>query len=362
MSISKLTDYPRVYLDTAVLHNIADQLGAHEERTNLPSRRSIQSLVDAVTESDAALLVSVGHIVDLVTADEETRARFVAALRLFPRVLGVACDPFSAQYQALRAALDGQPQSPRWDLYLAEFPRVDDLVSSSQLESARSIAQEGARIHEGRRLAATFRRPDERMKKRLPKLVQRLLAADSEHALAACLQEWNDGDMLTTEEQVVAGGDLTPVLDLFRQMKSRLEFLSELYGLEVSAMLEHVISCPESAQLGFAGLRTPGGFERWLETARLEAPGMYVVAALLKAQVRNVQRQPQQGDRMDFFHAFILPFVDVATIDRANFPALSRALLETQTARGRVALKNPGADLRALVQAVRESAQRQKSA
>lgn len=346
------SETPRVYLDTAILHSMADRIAGCAERNDLPTREDAQSFIDAMKESGSVLLLSHGHLVDVADADEQTWSRFVGVLECFPLVGAIVHDPFAGQHHALQEALGGRPQTPPWDLTIVRLPSIGELFSAAQMASARSIARQGERIHDGRLCAALYGRSDEKLKKHAPQLAMQLLDADTEDALALLIHEWNDRFGLASAVAEISREELKNMVSFTQQLKQEVSRLARLYGLDVRDMLEHAIACPESAQLGFAGLRTEGGFDRWLETARVAAPGMYLAAKLMRYQVRNTRRNPRTGDRMDFFHTFAVPFADVATTDRANYPALSEAMSKVQSRCG-VVLRNPGSNLSGLIEAVR---------
>jgi hypothetical protein len=123
-------------------------------------------------------------------------------------------------------------------------------------------------------------------------------------------------------------------------------------GVSVEELLEHAICHPVSAAFGFAALGLRGGFDAWLEAARRVAPGLYFAAKLAQSNILDGRRQPDNGDRADYWHAVLSSYVDIATVDAHNFATLTRARAVANTIRPTRFLKNPGASLRGLIDAI----------
>lgn len=112
-------------------------------------------------------------------------------------------------------------------------------------------------------------------------------------------------------------------------------------------------NAPEMTLLEDLPLVTKGGLEAVKRHAQQVAPGVALRVALAAAKGRDVSRAPRESDLADTFHIPNVPYVDVATVDNANYAAIMPTLAKCSTPRPVKLLRNPGRDLGPVLDAVR---------
>lgn len=305
-------DELRMYLDSGVLLDLADSLlGSKARKWSAPEA---QKFVDSANEAGATLIISLGHFADWIDADASTRARVASLIMLFQRRALLYGDALRGPMELLRKDAMGD----YWDLNLIQLE--DPIAVIADLEaSARSLANENRRIHSLREKLYNGLRATGRSKSMINALLRTLL-----------VPVWKlPSSLLSVHQLSKSEQPRLQFLDYVRfawwrrPIRRFLESEALKHAISVDELVRVAVESPECIQFGFAN---PREFGSWLERARVIAPGIYLSAIYTRENERNRERRPQPGDRMDVFHVTVIPYVNIATVDRNVFKALERGL------------------------------------
>lgn len=333
----------RLYLDTGALALIADCDASPPE---------IQRLLDSVQRNSVVLLISVGHLFDIARGDEPTRARVAAAIDLFPSKAVAFHRPQQHERAGLAAALSGDVSvvspEPR-SLPLRSFASWADFLRREGIgpEQLDQMAQPISLFGEAKNQSFDFRRehadPPE-MAAILPQILSAMAQVSSAEDLMARLAH-------LFPDPSAARAWAATFWPIFEASKAQLAPIAAERGVSLENLLLKLQKRPEAVGADLAGIGVKGGYDRWLEVARDVAPGTWLSALLVKANVRNERRRPGMGDSADHEHAAHLPYVDVATVDAHNHAVLHPALKQRPDLQVRL-LKNPTRDFAEVVEAM----------
>lgn len=349
----------RVYLDSALLMDMTDAAipGKPDARPRF-SEADVQAVLHAMRDSDALLILSLGHLADVMrNLNERTQARVATLLDQFPRVAMVEGDLSVELIERVeRGLMDPMSIDHRWDLPLWEGKSMGSLLlrDSDYRERAKRIAQDNTRHYSFQKLGFELRQRKQANPKWLRELYPRMRFARTREQVETAVREalpqlGFDRDSTTNandERMLDWAGKFWPwLMELVVQRASAM-------NVDPSAFFERAIKLPTSVALGIRGVRTPADWKLWCEAALHIAPGLYLAVQLLESNFRDVGRDPDEGDRADIFHALLLPYVDLATVDAHNFAVLDRSWLSARR-RPQATLRRNGKDLVELAHAVR---------
>jgi hypothetical protein len=287
-----LTAWPRLYLDTGDIIDIAD------DRVDPVL---VENLTSASYERGVILVVSIAHFQDILQVDQPSRDRISTALERFRLRAFVMQGPPEVEFAA-GGAVD-------IDLNIAGNIRElnDASKSASSLRTLQAAQDSLHRAFVGYQQARA----------RQPRQVSTQAANLGMQVLISLVRGWLAEDAET-------------VLEYWR-----LQDGLELDDWERDALLEQI---RPFAKLLSEIQRMPDLPESW-RTVVLDAlrasvnhssetptPGHYVSGQLNGANMMNITRGPKASDILDVSHVAHLPYVDIATCDRAAFAAVSRRL------------------------------------
>jgi hypothetical protein len=307
-------------------------------------------------EVGAALVVSFAHVWDFTRAtDEATRRRVGAAVDSFPLAVFMTDDPTRGERDNLQAYGERDDwRGPPSDLLpqqlkaivVTDFageallnttvvPQVEQLVGASmQMTEAEAFAREVARD------AAVAPAKDATVQ-----AFELLAHAESADELLAFVRA----------EQLKPAGAAAQVEANWPQTEAavraqwaafapmRKQFQAQFGAGEVAAERAARLMLNKSglSSINFAGANIRGDASRRTEIMAWLSPGLALVAALAQRHDKNVARDPRYSDRADLEHMKYVPYVDLATVDAANFEVVSRLRSKLRCPRQVRVLRNP---------------------
>jgi hypothetical protein len=303
----------RVYLDTGVLADAADRTAPWDD---------LEPLLSAMSDTDAVLVVSLGHVIDLHRArDTVTREKMLEVVGQFERVMGVGKDILAAERAAVREGAEWEPGTvpPSLTLMPLEDPQRE-LVSAIAQDAANVVGMAHAADLSGRSAQGA-------PSKETNTLFERALrAVASGEAISVGDLYGPAANALPREIRAQMEKSLAQLAPQFAKLRQKSQALGER-GVTAAEFARQLAKRPAATEFDFDWFDVRGKHEAWLANARQHAPGNYLVWILRRHQ-EQARRQLDPGDRADRIHAAILPYVDVATLDREN-----HAVIETHWAR-----------------------------
>lgn len=334
----------KLYLDTGAIALLAD---------GQVSDQQVQRLLEAARHHQAVLLVSAAHVIDISRSDDPpTQARMAAVIEAFPFKAAVVRRPQDHEKGGLDAALTGDASIDRpttGSLPVRPFVRWDDFMRQEGFnhEHLDAISTTFSRFGEAKNLSFEGRRiaqaPPE-MEAAMPHILSALVQASSAEEFIARLA-------FALPHLPMAPSQVEAIWPIMATSKPALLELAAERGVTLESMVLKLWKRPEAVGADLAGIGVKGGYDRWMEVARHVAPGTWLSALLVKANVRNERRRPGMGDSADQEHVAYLPYVDVATVDAHNHAVLSTALRQHPSLSVRL-LKNPTRDFAEVIEAM----------
>jgi hypothetical protein len=277
-------EWPRLYLDTGLLLEIAD---------GLIEGPILTRLLTTMADLPAVLVVSKDHMQDAIPrGHDENRDHFAAAVQRFPFRAVVVREP--------REIEPWTEASQDIGLCLIE----DFLELVTRPEARPHLAQLSAaqdKIHTATSVSQVVRRMDP-------------LSPKASELAFACMVTLARGWM---------GTDISEILAMWEESKGRLadgERASIVVALTLWAELvrEHILTDEDREKFARDFLDT---FD---DTSRIHSPGMFLARRLTGCWQRDTARNPKRGDSVDVMHASYFPYVNIATCDRSAFACLAK--------------------------------------
>jgi hypothetical protein len=277
--------WPRLYLDTGLLLDIADGNVKNE---------NMDDLLATMARGPVLLVVSKDHIQDVLPLSrDESTDQFAAAVERFPHRAVVDREPHDIE------PWSNGPQ----DIGLSLIDDVSGLVrhpAARPYMAKLSAAQE--QLHRTSSVSQAERRGSPPLSAKANELALRCLAT-----LAGGLLGTDVSDIIAWFEPE------------FRGQISDAELATIIATLTPWAALvrDHVRSDADHERL-FRDFRDNFG-----DASRLHSPGMFLARRLAACWSRDLARKPRRSDSVDGMHASYFPYVDVATCDRSAFTCLA---------------------------------------
>jgi hypothetical protein len=310
--------WPRLYLDTGDLNDIADG-------------RADTTVVDRLTsvcaERGVLLVVSSSHFQDVLRVDQVTRDRFSTAL-----------------------------ERVQWRAAVMHGPEDLEIEAKQPVDIALVLAGNIRELTDASARASNFLRLKE---------VQGWL---HEALAAAQLVRVKRGGQPLTQPAFILGWNVLLAIISGRNPTGNVATLFEVLRLEAGI---EVATWERDAIIGEAGPfatllarveQLPDLPDDWRLTLLLNlraslnprsdttTRGQYLSARLSGSFVQNIQRRPRPSDVVDFGHVSHLPYVDIATCDAASLEGVRRHLGRITCPRSVKLFRN--SQLRAVVDAV----------
>lgn len=309
-------EWPRVYLDSGVLLEIAD--GRLDE-----SRLS--QLVALMTRRPKWLVVSRDHMQDVVSrTDVSSRDRFAAAVELFPFRAVVYREPHEIEPWT----------SGQRDIQLRPMVAFRELLAEPT--AAPHLARLAAVQDRMHRAASTSQ---------IARRTSPSLSAKGSELVIGCLVTLANGWMGTDVPAILAmwEGDAQDALP-DRERQSIIGMLSPWAQVLADYERDYSPSAEDRVKLL---LMLIDSFD---DHSHIHSPGMFLARRLGSCWHRNVARKPRRSDSVDGMHASFFPYVDIATCDASAFSCLSPWLDKVCGIRRPIVVRN--GDVAALVQAL----------
>lgn len=308
--------WPRVYLDSAILLDIAD---------GRLDRGLLSRLLAAMTKRPKWLVVSRDHMQDVMSrTDAGNRDRFAAAVEQFPFRAVVHKEPHE---------IEPWTDGPR-DIELRPVAAFRELLqepAAAPYLAKLATAQE--QLHVASSSAQAVRRTDPPLSPKGNKFVTR------------CLVTLARGWMGTDVPGILAMWEAEAEESLSdAERSSIISMLTPWAGLLSDYEREYSPSAEDRDKL-LQNFR-----DSFDDASREHSPGMFLARRLSGCWHRNVHRKPRRSDSVDGMHASYFPYVDVATCDASAFSCLAPHIGAVSGIRRPILLKN--GDLTALVEAV----------
>jgi hypothetical protein len=287
-----VSEWPRLYLDTGDLLAIADGKADAE---------IVERLIASCGERGVLLVVSRAHFQDVAAVDQATRDRFSSVLERFRWRTVVMKGPEDLEAVA----------TERIDIGLELAPNIRELndasVTAAGMQRLRAFQQD---IFEAFDASQQVRVRASRS----PSLRAKALGV-------MCLVSLVHGS---------PQGDLATIFEIHRREHGfdvedweQAAVVAEIEPMaEVLASVLEMPDLPEDWRL-LALLHLKASVNGGFETS---TPGQSLATRLTGGFVRNVGRRPQRSDVVDMAHVSHLPYVDVATCDRAAFAVINQHL------------------------------------
>lgn len=327
-------DAPLVALDSGVLIDIADGTRPADD---------VNDIHDAMRDVGALLLVVPPHLSDLwPSTDTATRSRWQSAINAFPRKAVTLVLPAAAEKAALDAALAGchlPPQEP--DLIIEEVVifRLEDLVDG---ETDRLLTTQGgfaSRSAEAQQVGHDAARADGHDQRTnvdnefVAKVVEDLLAGRD---LASMLAP----HALVPDDFQLLAANLPQLVSVLRSQIER-------HGGDARRAARALALGKSVSDLSWAA--TKGGHERWLALAPDIAPGEYLAYELRRRRDADHTRKSRASDLADLEHVKVVPYVDLATLDRENWAVIEELVKKVRRRRQAHVVPNGASDLAARI-------------
>lgn len=287
-----VSEWPRLYLDTGDLLAIADGKADADV---------VDRLIATCGERGVLLVVSRAHFQDVAAVDQATRDRVSDVLERFRWRTVVMQGPEDLEALATEAV----------DIGLALAPNIRDLNDHSvtavsmqrQLAFQQEVFEAFAASQQARVRAG--RSPSQRAKTLGVMCLISLVHGSPQGDLATIFEihKREHGFDVEAWEQEAILAEIEPMA----------KFL---------ASVQDMPDLPEDWRL-LALLHLKAGANTRFETL---APGQYLSTRLNGGFVQNVGRRPLKSDVVDIAHVSHLPYVDVATCDRAAFAMINQHL------------------------------------
>lgn len=281
--------WPRVYLDSGILLDIADGRLDPELWTRL---------LASMTTQPKWLVVTLDHMQDVLARTESgSRGRFGVAVERFPFRAVVSREPYEIEPWSggLR------------DIQLRPIDRFQDLlVEPAAAPKLAELAAAQDQMHLAASTVQSIRR------------TSAPLSAKASQFVIRCLVTLQRGWMGTDVPAIVAmweSGNGDVLLDAERQ--TVIDMLTPWAALLADYDQQYPLSAEDRERL----LRTfRDSFDY---NSREHSPGMFLAHRLSGCWQRNVTRKPRRSDYVDGMHASYFPYVDVATCDASAFSCLA---------------------------------------
>ncbi len=354
---------PRVYLDTALLIKLADQKLSTEYT---------HTVFRLFKESGAALIVSDAHIQDLCMAsDPLSNDRVFALISQFP-FIAMASSPIGEELELSAPYLHTATPKPKWsDLQLRPIANFRDFISQSTNRLAKG-KMAGTLMQVMTQAAAAGKKRDPAVSgKRVRKagvahFTDALRNGDGKNLLSSLAEGLREVgipeekieetlapfrplmDLVNSLDQVEAvvrkgsyakGVDGTFVDTTTRNMRAWLGSRSlvdvaleelrkavEKNGGTIDEFMSNFGTVPSRPLAHPLWAAVPGGADRWHEVAPTHAPGCYLQNALAYSRMKDSTAVPRDSDWTDDIHVTFIPYVDVVTVDKANFVKIEKTL------------------------------------
>lgn len=301
---SESLDAIRVYLDHAILADAAD---------GTPPWDDLDALLGTMQEHSAVLVISLGHIIDLHRADDPaTKEATVGVVERFDRVVGVAEDVLIDERAAHRSSDEGAIW-PLTDLHLVDVqdPRRE-LLDTPGGEHVARVVEKAHAANEAARAAGGATKHAQALFERA---IRALASGRDELNLRDLFG--NEVDAMPEDTRAQVESYLAQVAPILGQIGAKFASVVEQRDIRSSTFAKQLAKRPEAAEFEWDWFDVRGKHEAWLERVRERAPGNYL-AWLLRRHQGQRGRQLDEGDRADRLHASVLPYVDIATLDREN--------------------------------------------
>ena len=350
---------PRVYLDTSVLIELAEQ------RKHADHCREVLRLFKSTR---AVLVLSLAHFLDLGHAtDRSSVTRILNFVDQFPRK-AIADDPSAAEIALVDPWLHGDHAATTWsDIRPKPLRSAREFAvrSEPQLACYRMMSPLFSLMSDGVSLmkipgvvnpAGSPRKQKEKWRDDFSSAVQTgsmgdlmagmpqalrengLSETDAQNVVAV-LSDLMDrlsspdhmdavlrtaGQTLSVDERIQRAvlKKVRPVIGPGTIVESGLrkfrESATRLGGdVEVAAATMYRETNRPKADISW--MAVPKGEERWHEVAPGIAPGSYLGNALAYYRTRDRSARALDSDWIDGMHVVFVPYVDIATVDSANF-------------------------------------------
>jgi hypothetical protein len=307
--------WPRMYLDTADLHEIA---------RGRVDAALLADFFGALKEHAVILVVSLEHLRDaLKPGDAEAPKRFGDALLRFPLLGLVDLGP---------DRIEPWPGTDIVDIKIDPWGNVHEVLQAPTAAPALATQAEiQAAMHAGEVAANQAMRITHR--RRVPRRLHPVFAG----ATVTLLLGWRGNDAATVLDWVAAEERLTLTAAERADLAEQLQPVVEMVRRIGPMMQEH--NTDRVAAMRRVGL----GPER--------APGYWLAGKLSTNRMRNVTRDPIASDSIDLLHASYFPYMDIAECDRQAHDALQSNLGEARGPRTCHLFRN--GQLRAILEHVR---------
>jgi len=365
-----------IYLDAGTINHIADGKCPPEQVADLHA---------AMREVGASLILSLAHVWDFCNnTDDATKQRVATAIDAFPSRMLIADSPEATEREALDRIGDGAEfdadtyAPPHWQGRLFQARDFMRVCEPKVMDAADRFITCVRALTEAHRLGVQARRastsgPSAQKQERdavrafleglfaaqndeeIKALVEMRLASLSPEARAASDKMLKDGfekgiAMFPPEvrEQMPQWS-----LDLFCRAVMQTRRDAETHGITPGRAVQLAVKQPALNSVNWAGARIRGGMDRWYEIAGAVAPGMAIRVKIIEQNTGNAMRNPLHSDTADTIHVLYLPYMDLSVVDANNFSAYQSLQSKVRPRRKGVVVKDPGRDLRPLIQRIR---------
>ncbi len=350
-----------VYLDAGIINDIAD------------GKKYPQSAVDdlhaAMREVGAALVISFAHVWDFARGtDEATRLRVSGSLNAFPAVVFLRQDPTSFERENLReyGGRDDWQRDPsellprQIEAQLVEDFAAEVLLNPEIVSIAEQVVAVAMQATDADASARTSERQDAGAAPPRGLKVQAFAALTRAEPAADMLafvraqfetyppEKRAEGEAAWPQIEAQINAMWLAIAPLLPQMRQAIE------GLPADRIGRLMVNKSGLSAIGFAGANIRGDDARRAEVMAWLSPGLAIVAALAERNAKNIGRTLRYSDRADLEHVKFVPYVDLATVDAANFDVLGKLRAALRCPRAAIVERNPsgGADAAAALGAL----------
>lgn len=299
------TTWPRLYLDTAELLDIAD---------GTVGQQVLSGLIEEMALRRVILLLSVEHLQDaLPRRSADAASRLADVVERFPYRAVVLQEPHEIEPWT----------DDTGDIAIAMVGNIREIVTApaaAPVLARLTFAQD--RLH-----AATHGAQQTRVATVLPRdtgtlaldclvrLVRGRHGLTADDVMAAYEHERQDSLDAQTRSAVVA--QLAPWADLLRE-------LDRVFELTPERRLEILVGMRDTLD----------------SQIHSKSPGLFLAARLATCLAANVARRVLRSDSVDAMHVRYFPYVDVATCDRQVYGCIERHLQAVRGPRRLVLCRN----------------------